>query len=385
MGSGICYNIFNPRTGARKGRCRCMKYDQELHCHYKPKKGWVNDPNGLVYFNGFYHVFYQHAPDYEVPWKQPMHWGHARTKNFLDWEELPIALCPDKEYDANGCWSGTAIVRDRMLYLFYASIRDKQQTVSVAYSEDGIHFEKYEKNPIIASAPSDGGPDFRDPAVCCIDGKYYCVMASGNPEHRAGRLLLYKSDNLFDWEYRGILAEWENCKYTECPSFMPAENGLYLLSASVNPLEQKHYFSVMYGTFANDSFHALYTAEVDKGPDQYAGQIFRDDRGRNILISWLPGWKYSGYTEKDVGCMSVPREFRLNNGEITAEPVEELRHLLKDKDECLERTPNGFVVKRTNREPLVYEGDIQELKIIRDEYLAEIFVNGGKEIYSVLL
>ncbi len=330
-------------------------------------------------------MFYQHAPDYEVPWKQPMHWGHARTENFLDWEELPVALYPDRDYDADGCWSGTAIVKGQVLYLFYASVCGEKQTASVAYSEDGIHFQKYENNPVIASYPSDGGPDFRDPAVCCVDGQYYCVMASGNREHQAGRLLLYKSEDLFRWDYVGIMAEWENCKYTECPSFMQAENGLYLLSASVKLLDRKHYFSVMYGTFRDAVFRALHASEVDRGPDQYAGQIFRDGRGRNILISWIPGWRYSGYAEKDVGCMSVPREFKLKDGEIVAEPIEELRHLLKDEDECLERTPTGFVVKRTNREPLIYEGNIQDLKIIRDGYIAEIFVNGGKEIYSVLL
>ena len=132
-----------------------MNYLQKLKYHYRPSKGWVNDPNGLVYFQGYYHFFYQHAPDYEIPWKQPMHWGHTRTKDFLNWEELPVALFPDKEYDNNGCWSGTAVVKDERLYLFYASVHtpdgstEQIQTVSVAYSNDGIHCEKYLENPII--------------------------------------------------------------------------------------------------------------------------------------------------------------------------------------------------------------------------------------------
>ena len=115
-----------------------MEYMQRLQCHYRPRKGWVNDPNGLICFDGYYHLFYQHAPDHEVPWNQPMHWGHARTRDFLTWEELPVALYPDRDYDRDGCWSGTAIEKDGMLYLFYASIRrDKEtnaliQTVSVA-------------------------------------------------------------------------------------------------------------------------------------------------------------------------------------------------------------------------------------------------------------
>ncbi len=367
-----------------------MDYSQKLKYHFRPRKGWINDPNGLVYFDGYYHVFYQHAPDFEIPWQQPMHWGHARTKDFLNWEELPVALYPDRDYDNNGCWSGTAIAKDGVLYLFYASIhtpegsKQKIQTVSVAYSTDGINFEKYSENPVIDRYPTDGGPDFRDPAVCCINGKYYCVMASGNPETKTGRLLLYASDDLFNWTYLGIMSEWANCKYTECPSFMPADDGA-LLTASVCPLESRHYFSVMFGKFENDKFKPEYSSETDKGPDQYAGQVFKDDRGRNILISWIPGWKYRGYAPTDIGCMSVPREIKLEGGEITAYPIEELQYLLKDEDDSVRRTENGFIIERSGREPVVYEGEIKDLKILRDGYVVEVYVNGGKEVYTALL
>ena len=375
-------------NSARKGEKR-MDYAQKLKYHYRPQKGWVNDPNGLVFFGGYYHVFYQHAPDYETPWHQAMHWGHARTKDFLHWEELPVALYPDSDYDRNGCWSGTAIVKDNVLYLFYASIRrpadaPMEQTVSVAYSEDGVHFEKYAGNPIIDHYPADGGPDFRDPAVCQIDGKYYCVMASGNPETRTGRLLLYQSENLFDWHYLGIMSEWPECKYTECPSLVPSENR-YLLTASVCPHGKRHYFHAMYGEFRDGKFEITHAAEVDKGPDQYAGQVFRDHLGRSLLISWIPGWKYAGYAPTDVGCMSVPREIRLVNGKICAYPIEELRHLLKDEDPAVERTECGFVIAREGREPVVYEGELRDFKILRDGYIVEVFVNGGEEVYTALL
>ena len=141
-----------------------MDYTQPLRYHYKPSKGWMNDPNGLVYFKGYYHAFYQHAPHHPIPWQEPMHWGHARTKDFLHWEELPVALTPGDPYDGGGCWSGTAIVKDDKLYLFYAAIT-AVSTIAVAVSEDGIHFEKYEGNPVIDTFPPEGGPDFRDPAV----------------------------------------------------------------------------------------------------------------------------------------------------------------------------------------------------------------------------
>jgi len=363
-----------------------MDYLQKLKYHYRPSKGWVNDPNGLVYFNGYYHIFYQHAPDYEVPWRQPMHWGHARTKDFLSWEELPVALYPDCEYDKDGCWSGTAIVKDDVLYLFYASVSDgkKTQTVSVAYSSDGINFEKYKGNPVIDRYPREGGPDFRDPAVCFFDGAYYCVMATGNRDDKHARLLLYKSPDLFKWDYIGVMSEWGDCMYAECPSFIPGKD-MSLLAASVCPLKSNHYFSLMYGCFDSGKFTVKYSAEVDKGPDQYAGQVFRDHLGRDILISWAPGWKYKGFAEKDVGCMSIPRELKLKNGKITAYPIEELQHLLKDDDPSVRLTENGFIIEREGREPVIYIGEINDLKIIRDGYLVEVFVNGGEEVYTALL
>lgn len=361
-----------------------IDYKEKLKYHYRPKKGWINDPNGLVYFKGYYHVFYQHAPDHEIPWKQPMHWGHARTKDFLNWEELPVALTPGEKYDGGGCWSGTAIVKDEKLYLFYAAITNVS-TAAVAVSEDGINFKKYEGNPVISTYPSDGGPDFRDPAVCKIDGQYYCVMASGNPEDRAGKLLLYKSKDLLVWDYVGVMSRWEECKYAECPSFTEAEDSMCLLTASVCPYEEKRYFTVMYGDFKDGEFTVKYSRQVDKGPDQYAGQVFKDRLNRNLLITWIPGWEYAGYAEKDIGCMSVPRELKISNGKITAFPVEEVRHLLKDTDPALERTENGFIIRRSGREPVVYYGKLDDIKILRDGYVIEVFVNGGEKVYSALL
>ena len=367
-----------------------MDYLQRLRYHYRPQKGWINDPNGLVWFEGYYHIFYQHAPDHEIPWKQPMHWGHARTKDFLTFEELPVALYPDQPYDTDGCWSGTATVKDGVLYLFYASIRKDEeghhayQTVSVAYSKDGIHFEKYAGNPVIDHYPADGGKDFRDPAVCEIDGRYYCVMATGHPESKTGRLLLYQSEDLLHWQYRGIMQEWADCKYTECPSFFKSTQG-YLLAASVCPLEKRHRFSITYGDFCDNVFLPKVTGEVDRGPDQYAGQAFRDHLGRDLLIAWIPGWRYRGMAERDVGCMSVPRELKQVGDKICAYPIAELQHLLTDEDPSVERTECGFIIRREGRDPVVYEGEIRDLKILRDGYVVEVFVNGGEAIYSVLL
>ena len=208
-------------------------------------------------------------------------------------------------------------------------------------------------------------------------------MATGNPEKKAARLLLYRSDDLLHWEYDGIMCEWENAKCAECPSFQPMGEK-FLLTASVCTFED-HYFSAMVGRFENGVFTVELSGEVDKGPDQYAGQMFLDPKGRNILLAWIPGWSYDGWAEKDIGCMSLPRELTVKNGKVCGYPIEEVRHLLTDSDPALFRTDDGFVIERAGRDPVVYRGEIRELALLRDGYLLEVFVNGGESIYSVLL
>ena len=362
-----------------------------LNHHFKPKSGWMNDPNGLVYFQGYYHAFYQCAPHYEQPWKEPMYWGHARTKDFITWEELPLALCPDQPYDNDGCWSGTAIVKDEVLYLFYASVLyDKErkcydpQTVSVARSTDGIHFEKCTENPVISTYPSEGNHEFRDPAVMYSNGQYYLVMATGHDETQSGRLLLYASQDLIHWTFHDVMCQWPDARFCECPSFMKYEDH-YLLTTSVVQKNGKDFFSIMYGDFDGHNFHMQTSADILHGPDQYAGQLFVDPFGRHILLSWISGWSYSEFAEKSLGCLSLPIEITVKNGKIYGYPVKEVQHLLKDSDPAVKLTEDGFVVERTLRKPVVHRGEIHSLKILRDEYVLEIFINGGEHIYMIIL
>jgi beta-fructofuranosidase len=189
---------------------------------------------------------------------------------------------------------------------------------------------------------------------------------------------------MFVWDYKGIMAEWDNTRFTECPSFMQTGEKC-LLSASVCPIGKPHYFSIMYGSFKNGLFTIENVGQIDKGPDQYAGQIFKDPKGRCILITWIPGWSYIDYQEKDVGCMSVPREIYMKDGKIYGYPVEEVWHLLKDTDPSVQITDDGFIIQRTNREPVKHTGEVKDLKILRDGFILEVFVNYGETIYTVLL
>ena len=127
----------------------------KLQYHVEPNKGWLNDPNGLCYFQGKYHAFFQHNP--HAPVWDTMHWGHAVSDDLIHWEELPIALYPDQPYESTlGCFSGSAVEKDGTLYLFYTAVgENKAQTQCLATTQDGIHFVKHSENPIIPQSPVD--------------------------------------------------------------------------------------------------------------------------------------------------------------------------------------------------------------------------------------
>lgn len=321
-----------------------------LKYHYHPHKGWLNDPNGLSFFKGKYHVFYQHNTDTEYPVSDNMVWGHAVTGDFLHFEELPPAITKGSTYDANGIWSGTAVEKDGRLYCYYAGISaEHKQTVCLAYTDDGINFVKYPGNPVIPDFPPDGSSDFRDPAVLIDGDTVYLAVASADKEKKTGNVLLYRARNMTDFEYCGVLIEYENCIYCECPSFVH-DGEKYLLSVSVCPVDRPHYFEVLKGSFDGSKFTPETVSHFQKGPDEYAGQIFHAPDGRNILISWVTGWNYQP-KEKCIGALSVPLEVTEKDGRIRAYPVKELSHLISD------------------------EG------VISDGYVTERYVNGGEEVY----
>ena len=169
--------------------------------HLSSRAGWMNDPNGLSYYKGKYHMFYQYHP-YDSHWG-PMHWGHAVSKDLLHWEYLPVSLAPDADFDRDGCFSGSAIVlpdgRHLLLYTGVSketqpdgSLRDIQtQCVAIG---DGVDYEKYTGNPVLARNDLPDGSskfDFRDPKIWQRpDGSYRCVAGNCTMDGD-GRILLF--------------------------------------------------------------------------------------------------------------------------------------------------------------------------------------------------
>lgn len=304
-----------------------------LQFHFMPRAYWMNDPNGLVYYDGYYHVFYQHHP-YSPDWG-PMHWGHARTKDFINWEHLPIALAPSEDYDADGCFSGSAVVEDGVLHLFYTGHRViNGKTIQVqcrASSSDGINFVKDPHNPLISSYPPEGSSDFRDPRLWMQDGLWYMALGSG--KDGIGKVLLYKSEDLSQWKYEGVLAESDGTQGTiwECPDIFLLDDKHVLVVSPIGREPRRVIYFVGEIDYKSGKFKVDYSKELDYGPDFYAAQTFFGTK-RRIMLAWMDSWEVDIRSKKDnwAGALTLPRELVLDkNGCMQIHPLTELKELRK--------------------------------------------------------
>lgn len=318
-----------------------QQYKDEVNQQFKPDIhfsapiGWINDPNGFVYFRGEYHLFYQYYP-YDSVWG-PMHWGHAKTVDFVHWEHLPVALAPDMPYDKDGCFSGSAIVKDDVLWLMYTGNVEQEdgtirQIQNMAYSKDGIHFEKIAENPV---ATGDILPDelvksdFRDPKIFEKEGRYYAVVAAKHQED-IGTIVLLGSDNLIDWEFESIFLKGtpEQGIMWECPDYFNID-GNDILMMSPMRVKQKHYdfkninsSVIMTGKvdWNTKTFTLHNMKELDHGHDFYAPQSLEDDEGRCIVIAWLHTWGRQlpshDLKHKWAGSMTLPRQLTYKDGQL---------------------------------------------------------------------
>lgn len=359
---------------------------ERLRYHFDPKAGWINDPNGLCFFQGKYHAFFQHYP-HALHWG-PMHWGHAVSTDLIHWEELPIALTPDEPYEKSerggGCFSGSAVVKDDVLYLIYTSVSDTLgQTQSVATSTDGIHFTKYEGNPVISHFPEDGSADFRDPKVTLFGDTYYMVCGSGRDG--VGKVLLYASQDLFHWDYRGVLIQGEQFgSVVECPDFFPFADGALLMFSKMN----RDLFSAqfVYGEFSGEKFTPKQEFTLEGGPDFYAPQTLLAPDGRRLMMGWFYAWNRRDTSlDKDevrVGALSLPRELILTEKGLLAAPIREAAPFLTGEDPLVKRTEKGLSIACNWKTPIEYEGQVDKLEILRDGETLEVFVNGGATNFS---
>ena len=352
---------------------------KRLQHHFEPRRGWMNDPNGLIFFRGQYHVFFQHNP--HAPVWGPMHWGHAVSDDLLHWRELPIALTPDQWYENDGgCWSGSAVVHNDRLYLFYTGVsKELGQTQCMAFSDDGLHFHKHEHNPIIRHAPN-GSTDFRDPKITKISNTYYMVVGAGRDG--VGSVLLYRSEDLLAWNYAGVLLQ--GAQYgtaIECPDFFPLGGGFALMFSQMNqPLRST---VLIYGDFDGEIFTPKIEQRPVIGPHFYAPQSFLDPKGRRIVIGWLYSWDKQLDEGADyAGALTIPMELSWDDERFMLYPVEEAQHLLQPTDPLVKSDPDFVELAVGFELPLCWQGGVRRLEVLRDTKTVEVFVNGGEVIFS---
>lgn len=406
-----------------------IEYHQDMNLeaerpqlHYTPESGWMNDPNGLVYYKGEYHLFHQYAP--EGFFKSAMHWGHAVSTDLLHWEYLPIALFPDDEM--GNVYSGSAVVdwnnssglcetdanggQSCLVALFtHSGGSDGRQKQSLAYSNDrGRTWNMYAGNPVLEANPAI--KDFRDPKVFYHDGtsSWIMLLSSGRS------LLFYSSQNLMDWQYKSDfrMEPFVNFNHIwECPDIfqLPVENenGLkkWVLKVDVfdgGPYGGGSHGQYFVGDFDGNSFNSESLRSVfqwlNYGRDFYAAQSWSDipaEDGRRIWIAWMNNWSYAIQigVENWQGSMSLPRELSLRrtgaeSGEeyrIIERPIAEFEQMrtatIKDESDVEIKNDSDISIKSINA-PYEIECEIEDAD--HGELCFEIF-NGSDSSASLCI
>lgn len=299
-----------------------------LH-HICPPCGLLNDPNGLCYYNGYYHVFYQWYP-FEAEHGMK-HWAHVKSKDLISYEWCEEMLIPDQEYEKNGCYSGNSIEKDGKLYLFYTANykteagKIPKQAVAIMEPNGSIH--KYEGNPIIDGAPAGMKGEIRDPYVFEENGCFYMLLGASSSQDQ-GQLLLYKSRDLLHWDYEGTIdISLPSCgTMIECPAYMKIDGRdvLFLSLIGLEPEGDRYQnqFTTLYLVgdldLSNRNFSISHYDELECGFDFYAPQSFHGKNGEPLLFGWfgcgdqkLPtdiyGWRHA---------LTLPRELSIRNDRL---------------------------------------------------------------------
>ena len=301
--------------------------------HFTPPHGWMNDPNGLIYYKGQYHLFYQHFP-YTCEWGT-MHWGHAVTRDFVHFEHLPIALYPSKIYDRNGCFSGSAIEKDGDMYLYYTSIRyakENPEYVHVQYSDDdliasqslvishdGYTFDnKNDKHLVIGVIEDTSHGDkrhTRDPKVWIgKNGHIYMIVGSKVPgEHGYnGEVLFYESVDGLHFEFKNRFIDETIGDMWECPDLIQLDGQYFMIFSPEHinlPPKPDSSAVIMPVDFDEETCTLTKLGDyqyIDYGLDFYAPQTFLDENQNRVLLGWMR-MRIPEEGDDWVGMFSYPR------------------------------------------------------------------------------
>jgi beta-fructofuranosidase len=311
--------------------------------HLRPPRNWINDPNGLAFHDGYYHVCYQYNP--HGTRHENMHWGHFRSPDLLSWEPLPIALAPTAGgEDADGCFSGNAVSDGDRLIAFYSALREDRwhQPVTTATSRDGGRTFR-PRGDLIIPEPPDGCTMYRDPYVW-RDGTRWRMLVGAALADGRGAALLYESPDLETWTYQGPFCAGtsqplgSDDRYTgegwECPQYLPAASGRgALIYSAWDPHDGPRCSVALVGHQTGDVFEAGAPVLLDHGPDCYAPALLRAPGGRWLLWGWSWEARAEDWVDQDgwAGTLTLPREISLTQeGSLHQLPAAELLALRGD-------------------------------------------------------
>lgn len=305
--------------------------------HFMPTNGWMNDPNGpITWHDGIHHLFYQHNPN--GGWHEQMHWGHATTRDLVHWQHKPIALAPDKHFDKDGIYSGSAINADGTPMIFYTGIRPELQCI--ATSDESLNqWHKFPK-PIVQERPEGLELDgFRDPTLWIDPDTELWNMGIGSGIIGQGGIVLkYEApDGLYgEWRYSGILLQDEPALATncECPDYFKINDTWAMIASPQSDNPRRGSGTIwLTGKHENGKFIPQKQGLLDASPLYYAPKSFNHIDGRRIVWGWIREGR-SVARERNLqwaGVMSLPREIHIDaNGIITTIPCPEVKLLRKD-------------------------------------------------------
>lgn len=340
--------------------------------HYSPPSGWMNDPNGLVFLNGEYHLFYQYYP-YGTQWGS-MHWGHAVSTDLIHWKHLPIALFPDK---LGTIFSGSAVADHEnttsfgdgkgCLVAVFTHFKYGLQRQSLAYSNDGGQsWMKYKNNPVLKNPFK---IHFRDPKVFWHHNSQRWIMLIACGDH----VRFYSSPDMKNWMYTGQFGQKEGAHGSvwECPDLFEMqahddpESKKWVMLVSIKKYAPNGGSGIQYftGHFNGKAFcsehHPSQICWLDYGKDNYAGVTWNnipESDNRRIYIGWMNNWQYARNfpTQEWRGAMTIPRELTLRKTmkgyRLFSAPVAETLLLRNNKQEFSQiRVQDTFLIKRDIR------------------------------------
>ena len=375
----------------------------------KSPKGWINDPNGFIYYKGEYHLFYQHFP-YAPQWGR-MHWGHAVSTDLVHWEHKDIALYPTKKHDRSGCFSGSAVEHKGKLHIFYtgvdyteenpeninACLNDEFTAAQLSItSENGYDFDnindKFTVIPPVEDKNTGCKNHTRDPKVWRGKNAWYMVL--GSTANKKGRLLFYKSTDLVNWEYLNFTGKDGMGWMWECPDYFETDGkGVVIFSPMGFLKDEKPYDAVAVCALADFTEE---TGEMhisgkwrlfDCGEDLYAPQSNVDKEGRRVVVAWarmpepfeLFTRKISSPNEAGEGGYKLSLDMK-NGEEISIGGYK----LSRNNDRITADRSRVFAghneIKCVFETPEIKEGD--HLDIYACTNLIEVYINNGEHILT---